>query len=135
MVLDLPRSSCPNGSCASGTCCPHLQQLWTLLHTATLLLQVILDPGYVIFFPRLHLDRPYVCRFDIVTIKGPYSLNLPQSHEALLKFQHLFHPLKNLLIFLVCFHLILLNIMFHAPIGRFQLELICFTFIFHRRPI
>ena len=26
--------------------------------------------------------------------------------------------------------------MFHAPMGRFQLELIyCFTFIFHRRPI
>ena len=31
---------------------------------------------------------------------------------------------------------ILLNIMFHAPMGRFQLELVyCFTFIFHRRPI
>ena len=31
---------------------------------------------------------------------------------------------------------ILLNIMFHAPMGRFPLELIyCFTFIFHRRPI
>ena len=30
---------------------------------------------------------------------------------------------------------ILLNIMFHAPIGRFQLELIyCFTFVFTRRP-
>ena len=30
----------------------------------------------------------------------------------------------------------LLNIMFHAPMGKFQLELIyCFTFIFHRRPI
>jgi hypothetical protein len=26
--------------------------------------------------------------------------------------------------------------MFHAPMGRFRLELIyCFTFIFHRRPI
>ena len=32
--------------------------------------------------------------------------------------------------------LIFLYIMFHAPMGRFQLELIyCFTFIFHRRPI
>ena len=31
---------------------------------------------------------------------------------------------------------ILLNIMFHAPMGRFQLELIyCFTFIFHSRPM
>ena len=30
---------------------------------------------------------------------------------------------------------ILLNIMFHAPMGTFQLELIyCFTFILHRRP-
>ena len=30
----------------------------------------------------------------------------------------------------------ILNIMFHAPMGRLQLELIyCFTFIFHRRPI
>ena len=30
---------------------------------------------------------------------------------------------------------ILLNIIFHAPMGIFQLELIyCFTFIFHRRP-
>ena len=32
--------------------------------------------------------------------------------------------------------LLLLNTMLHAPMGRFQLELIyCFTFIFHRRPI
>ena len=31
---------------------------------------------------------------------------------------------------------ILLNITFHAPMGRFQLKLIyCFTVIFHRRPI
>jgi hypothetical protein len=32
--------------------------------------------------------------------------------------------------------LILLNIMFHAPMGRFQLELIyCISFIFHCHPI
>ena len=31
--------------------------------------------------------------------------------------------------------LILLNIMFYAPMGRFQLELICFALIFHRRSI
>jgi hypothetical protein len=32
--------------------------------------------------------------------------------------------------------LIFLNIMFHALMERFQLELIyCFTFIFHRRPM
>ena len=31
---------------------------------------------------------------------------------------------------------VLFNIMFHAPMGRFQLELIyCFTFMFHRRSI
>ena len=30
---------------------------------------------------------------------------------------------------------ILLNIMIYAPMGRFQLELVCFTFIFYRRSI
>ena len=31
--------------------------------------------------------------------------------------------------------LILSNIMFHAPMGKFQLELIYYLSIFHRRPI